>query len=95
MFPLPKHAKNDEEEEGEHLFNLNLIWDDTEMDDIDDDVMEEACVGNYYNLRSKGAPTSNNSPSTSKMDMKNTPSATTSTSKDPSIEKYFAKTKIN
>jgi hypothetical protein len=28
--------------------------------------MEEACVGNDYNLWSKGAPTSNDSPSTSK-----------------------------
>lgn len=65
------------------------------MDDIDDDVMEEACVGNYYNLQIKGSPTSNNSPSTSKMTLKKTPSATTSTSKDPSTKKYFVKTKIN
>ena len=80
----PEYSNNDEEEEtdleeGEHLSNLILFWDDIEMDDIDDDVMEEACVGNDYNLQSKGAPTSNNSPSTLKMDTKKTPTATNST----------------
>ena len=47
--------------------NLHLIWDDNELDDIDDDIMEEACVGNNYNIQSKGAPTTNDFPSTSKM----------------------------
>ena len=46
--------------------NLHLIWDDTKLDDIDDDIMEEACVGNDYNIRSKGAPKINDFPSTSK-----------------------------
>jgi hypothetical protein len=45
---------------------MHLIWDDIELDDIDDDIIEEACVGNNYNLRSKGAPKTNNSPTTSK-----------------------------
>ena len=44
--------------------NLHLIWDDTELDDIDDDTMEEAFIRNYYNLRSKGAPKTNGSSST-------------------------------
>ena len=43
------------------------------MDDIDDDIMEEACVGNDYNLWSKGAPKTNDSPSTSKTVAKKTP----------------------
>ena len=47
--------------------NMHLIWDDTKLDDIDDDIMEEACVGNDYNLQSKGAPKINDFPSTSKM----------------------------
>ena len=49
-----KEEVEDKEEE-EPWSNLHLIWDDTEMDDIDDDVMEEACIGNDYNLQSKGA----------------------------------------
>jgi hypothetical protein len=100
MLLPPKHPKNDEEEEteeeeGEHPSKLNLIWDDKEMDDIDDDVMEEACVGNDYNVQSKVASTYNNSPCTLKMAMKNTPTTIPSTSKDPSTEKYFTETKIN
>jgi hypothetical protein len=51
----------------EPSLNMHLIWDETEIYDIDDDIMEEACVGNDYNLRSKGAPKTNYSPSTSKM----------------------------
>ena len=47
--------------------NLHLIWDDTEIDDIDDDIIEEACVGNNYNLQSKDAPKINDFPSTSKI----------------------------
>ena len=46
--------------------NLHLIWDDTELDDIDDDIMEEACAGNNYNLRSKGAPKTKDFPFTLK-----------------------------
>ena len=43
-----KTQEEDEEEEEKELkpsSNLHLIWDDTELDDIDDDIMEEACVG--------------------------------------------------
>ena len=47
--------------------NMHLIWDDIELDDIDDDIMEESCVGNDYNLLSKGAPKINDFPSTSKI----------------------------
>jgi hypothetical protein len=46
----------EEEEEVEPSLNLHLIWDDTKLDYIDDDIMEEACVGNNNNLWSKGAP---------------------------------------
>ena len=45
---------------------MHLIWDDTKLDDIDDDIMEEACVENEYNLRSKGVPKMNYFPSTLK-----------------------------
>ena len=57
----------EKEEEVEPSSNLYLIWDDTELDDTDDDIMEEACVGNDYNIWSKGAPKINDFPSTSKM----------------------------
>ena len=46
--------------------NLHLICDDIELDDIDDDIMEKACVENDYNLQSKGVPKINDFPSTSK-----------------------------
>jgi hypothetical protein len=46
--------------------NLHLIWDDTELDDIDDGIMEESCVGNDYNIQSKDTPKINDFPSTSK-----------------------------
>lgn len=65
------------------------------MDNVDDDVMEEACVGDDYNLRSKGDPTSNNSPSILRMSMKKTHAATNLTSKETSTEKYLVKTKTN
>ena len=55
----------EEEDEIKPSSNLHLIWDDTELDDIDDDIIEEACVGNDYNLRSKGAPKINDFPSNS------------------------------
>ena len=41
--------------------------------------MEEACVGNDYNLWSKGATKSNDSPYTSNMDVKKTTPIVTST----------------
>ena len=58
--------EEEEEEEVEPSSNLHLIWDDTELDDIDDDIMEESCVGNDYNLRSMSSPKTNDFPSTSK-----------------------------
>ena len=50
----------EEIEEGEHLPNLDLIWDETELDNMDDDVMKEACVGIYYNLWRKESPSTSN-----------------------------------
>ena len=103
----PKKGKNDEDEEDnddeeeeeakeeEPPSRLNLIWDEIEVDKEDDDVMEEACVGNNYILRSKGVPTSNNSPSTLKTATKKTLATTTSTSKETSTEKSFKKDKTN
>lgn len=31
--------------ESEHPPNLNLIWEETKLDNMDDDVMKEDCVG--------------------------------------------------
>ena len=53
--------ENYEDEEGEaeelneteHPPNLNLVWDETELDTMDDDVMKEDCVGIDYNLCNK------------------------------------------
>ena len=59
ILPRECHEEDEEEEEEEEEeppSNLHLIWDDTKLDDIDDDIMEEACVGNDYNIRSKDAP---------------------------------------
>ena len=85
--------EEEEEEEEEPPSHLNIIWDETEVDNKDDDVMEESCVGNDYNLRSKGVPTSNNSPSTSNKAMEKTPTASTSTSNETSTKKYSEKAK--
>ena len=69
---LPQEHKEEddeeekEEEEAEPSSNLYLIWDDIELDDIDDDIMEEACVGNDDNIQSRVAPKINDSLSTSK-----------------------------
>ena len=65
---LPRECQDEEyeEEEDEPSSNLHLIWDDTELDDIDDDIMEEACVGNDDNIRSRDAPKIKDSLSTSK-----------------------------
>lgn len=57
--------------------------------------MEEDCVGNDYNVQSKGVPTYNNSPSTSKMATKKIPTTTTSTLKETSTEKSSEKAKTN
>ena len=42
----------EEEEEGEDpRSHLNIIWDEEKFrDDEDDDIMEDACIGNEYNL---------------------------------------------
>ena len=53
ILPRECHEEDEEEEEEEEEeppSNLHLIWDDTELDDIDDDIMEETCVGNDYNI---------------------------------------------
>ena len=44
--------EKEEEEEGEEPpSHLNLIWDEKEFrDNKDDDIMEETCIGNDYNL---------------------------------------------
>ena len=66
-----EHQEEDEEEEEEEeevepSLNLHLILDDTELDDINDDIMEEACVANDHNIQSKDEPKINDFPSTSK-----------------------------
>ena len=71
--------------------NLHLIWDDTELDDIYDDIMEEACVGNDYNLQSMGTPKSNDSSSTFKTIAKKTTLAATSTKISIEKDKYIRK----
>jgi hypothetical protein len=102
----PKKDKKDEEEEDddddakeeekeEPSSHLNLIWIEIEMDNEDDDVMEEACVGNDYNLRSKGVPTYNNPPSILNMTTKKTHVVETYTSKETSTEKSPEKDKTN
>ena len=48
-------------------------------------------VGSDYNLQSKGALKSNHSPYSSKMGVKNTLAATTSTEKFPEKDKYNGK----
>jgi hypothetical protein len=70
ILPWECHKEDEEEEEEEEEeppLNHHLIWDDTKLDDIDDDIMEEACVGNDYNMRIRDAPQINDSPSTSKL----------------------------
>ena len=52
--------------------------------------MEEACIGNDYNIRSKGAPKMNDTPSTSKTNNKNSSSKQASTNKSPEKEKEKA-----
>jgi len=63
---LQEEDEEEEKEEAEPSSNLHLIWDDIELDDIDDDVMEEPCVANDYNLWSKSAPKTSDFPSGSK-----------------------------
>jgi hypothetical protein len=44
--------EEEEEEEGEELPpHLNVLWDENDFrDEFEDDIMEEACIGNDYNL---------------------------------------------
>jgi hypothetical protein len=44
-FQDEEEEEEEDDEEEETPSNLHLIWDDTELDDIDDDIMEEACLG--------------------------------------------------
>ena len=57
--------------------------------------MEESCVGHDYNLQSKGTPKSNDSPSTSKIVAKNTPTTVAFNSKETSTNKSPDKEKEN
>ena len=76
-----------------------MIWDEEEIgDDDDDDIMEEACLGNDYNFHSKGAPKSNDSPSTTNTNTKKNAMETytskhTSTDKSPEKQKEKDKEK--
>jgi hypothetical protein len=89
--PPKKSKKGDkeEEEEGEEPpSHLNVLWDEDDFRDEDeDDIMEEACTGNDYNLQSKGALKRDDKPSTSKATKKNAPSKQPSTDKAPKKEK--------
>ena len=62
-------------------------------DDEDDDIMEEACTSNDYNLRSKGSPKMNDLPSTSKTNNKNSSYKQASTDEAPEKEKEKENTK--
>ena len=82
-----------EEEEGEEPpSHLNVLWDDDDFgDEEEDDIMEEACIGNYYNLQSKGAFKKDGKPSTLKN--KIIVSKQPSTDKNPKKEKEKESTK--
>ena len=67
------------------------MWDEIEVNNGDDDVLEEACAGNDYNLQSKSAPKYNDSPSTLKMVVKKNTLAVTSTEISPDKAKYNGK----
>lgn len=93
-----EEEEDQEEEEGEEgeepPSHLNLIWDEEEFrDEDDDDIMEEASIGNDYNIRSKGALRINDTPSTSKINNKSYSSKQASTNKSPENEKDKESTK--
>jgi hypothetical protein len=71
----------EELKEGEHPPNLNFVWDDTELDNMDDDVMKEACVGVDYNLWRKESPSTLN------------PTTMSSTPTEISTEEFIEKDK--
>jgi hypothetical protein len=84
-YPPKKKSKNYKEEDDEEEYKppslMNLIWDEAEIGDDDDDIMEEASVGHDYNLCSKGNTKSNYSPYASKIVDKKNATTLTSTSK--------------
>ncbi|CAF4360664.1 unnamed protein product, partial [Adineta steineri] len=53
-----EQEEEEEVEEEEPPSHLNVLWDEDE-----DDIMEEACIGNDYNLWSNGALKKNDTPS--------------------------------
>ena len=75
------------------MSHFNMIWDEVEFNDDDDDIMEEACVGHDYNLRSKGTPKSNDSPPAIKTSANKTTTKMPPTSKQTSTDKYPEKEK--
>ena len=81
-------ADKEEEEEGPQS-HFNIIWDEAKLDNEDDDVMEEECLGNGCKLQSKGAPNSSDSTSTSKTTAKKTLTTTASAAKVTSTGKIF------
>ena len=85
----------EEEEEGEEPpSHLNVLWDEDDFrDEVEDDIMEEACIGNDYNLQSKGALKKDDKLSTSNTSKKNAPSKQLSTDKAPQKEKEKEKEK--
>jgi hypothetical protein len=102
--PLKKDKRGDKEEEDEYQeeeeeeeakeppSHLNVLWDEDDFGDEDeDDIMEEACIGNDYNLQIKGDLKKNDTPSTLKTNNKNTPSKQPST--DKALEKEKGKEK--
>jgi hypothetical protein len=54
ILPWECQEQDEEEEEEEEdvkpSSNLHIILDHIELDDINDDIIEEACVGNDYNI---------------------------------------------
>ena len=62
---------------------MNLFWDDTELDNMDDDVIKEAYVGIDYNFCRKEAPSALN------------PTTIASTPRETSIEEFLEKDKEN
>ena len=81
--------EKEEEQEGEEPSSqLNVLWDEEDFrDEHDAEIMEEACIGNDYNLMSKGSLKINDTPSTLKTNNKNV------SSKQRSIEKTLEKEK--
>ena len=90
-----EEQEEEEDEEGEEPpSHLNVLWDENDFgDDEEDAIMEEACIGNDYNFRSKGDLRKDDTPSTSKTNNKNATSKQPSTDKTPKKEKEKESTK--